>query len=850
VTSSYCQIRGFKLIGCLESDDLEVKVNGQEIMNVWNGFSLDPGQNLSLVVEHYPDCSFRSEYIALNLEVREETANNSTWAPGPMPSRHKPPSQRLEYSKAHKTQILVGYDMSAAEMAYCIPIASSTQWDKSDERLHPLSVLSLLNVTEWRYFPEKQTSRIKGIAVSLTRLTLVFMSLMIVSISLKGLSVRDTACIFFQSSLRGVDVNGSSSTDSSPHIAETDWSAAFRCLARVDPLSSELQAVGREQARQLVLDRYKNIGAITPQCISSAGVLQRDRSGVVGAGGTVMSGGEKRSMTLSDVMFRGAFTDQGGDSEIDQLLPCSLGWRAASTKGLVRKLSRVSKSKELLATRKTLLASSSESMPEEPQSDGAYERSSTAKAIPNTHEAVQIAVDESEDVVSTSESEGTDGGSRQEEKEAENSRGMESLAEEEDFAGFAKVPQKVRGGARDKKNKAETKVEGLEKVKPPKEVVRDSPQVLVYKKEVNTDARANSSASVKDTRKQASVVQSGSNDVLVPQKNKQVQKKVVDSKFVAKIKTTKKSTVPPAPKNARAPGIVNSPVGMRSISSVASSTQSSPSSSSVDQLSVSSRSTSRTDERMARRYQPTKERTKDLRPPPGLAPPPGFSIDGTESHFRSSSFDGLPPVVPNHPTEPSLPLGSSTDFPPLSGADTGVPSPTTSTFATINPPAVAESSPVLTSRMTLPSAEINSGFDVMDFLDNILGEQEPLPKEGPSLGDLLNKDAHDVGAAMPVSSDPWATERKSRASAYGIDVDDVAVADSEEDIVYAMLSSAVPTNPTNGRNSSSSSSLHNSVPLLTPSLLAADRIGDSEESTPLFKRGSFYSSLLQEEYND
>jgi hypothetical protein len=103
---------------------------------------------------------------------------------------------------------------------------------------------------------------------------------------------------------------------------------------------------------------------------------------------------------------------------------------------------------------------------------------------------------------------------------------------------------------------------------------------------------------------------------------------------------------------------------------------------------------------------------------------------------------------------------------------------------------------------------------------------------------------------MPVSSDPWATERKSRASAYGIDVDDVAVADSEEDIVYAMLSSAVPTNPTNGRNSSSSSSLHNSVPLLTPSLLAADRIGDSEESTPLFKRGSFYSSLLQEEYND
>ena len=662
--------------------------------------------------------------------------------------------------------------------------------------------------------------------------------------------MRDTACTYFQSSLRGVNVNGSSSNDVSPHISETDWSAAFRCLARVDPLSSELQAVGREQARQLVLDRYKSIGAITPQCISSAGILQRDRSGVVGAGGTVMSGGEKRSMTLSDVMFRGAFTDQGGDSEIDRLFPCSLGWRAASTKGLVRKLSHVSKSKELLAKRKTLLASSSERIPEELQSERGYERSSTDRAIPNTHEDIQIAVDDSEDIVSTSESEGTDSDREEEEVEAESPRGMESVAEEEDFTGFAKVRQKVRGGARDKK-KTEHKVAGLAKVKPRKEILRDSPQVLVYKKEVNTNAKASTTANVKDTKKQAPVVHSGSNDVLVPQKNKQVQKKVVDSKVAAKVKTTKKPTVPPAPKVERTPGIVNSPIGTRSISSVASSTHSSPSSSSVGQVSVSSRSTSRTDDRMSRRRQANKGRTKDLRPPPGLAPPPGFGSDGSESLLRAGSDEILPPVVPNLAPEPSLPLGSNTDFPPLSGSDTSAPAPSTSIFTTsdrspgvASSPVLTSASPVLTSKMSLPSAEINSGFDVMDFLDNILGDQEPLPVEGESLGDLLTKETGSVGSAMPVSSDPWATERKSRASAYGIHVED-AVANAEEDIVYAMMSSAVPSNQTNGENSSS---LHNSVPLLTPSLLAANQGGDGgEESTPLFRRGSFYSSLLQEE---
>lgn len=71
-------------------------------------------------------------------------------------------------------------------------------------------------------------------------------------------------------------------------------------------------------------------------------------------------------------------------------------------------------------------------------------------------------------------------------------------------------------------------------------------------------------------------------------------------------------SVPPPLLDDRTIGIVSSPVGMRSISSVGSS--SSPSSPSV---SVSSRSTSKSDKNKS-----------VVRPPPGLTPPPGFASGG------------------------------------------------------------------------------------------------------------------------------------------------------------------------------------------------------------------------------
>jgi hypothetical protein len=142
-----------------------------------------------------------------------------------------------------------------------------------------------------------------------------------------------------------------------------------------------------------------------------------------------------------------------------------------------------------------------------------------------------------------------------------------------------------------------------------------------------------------------------------------------------------------------------------------------------------------------------------------------------------------------------------------------------------------------------------NGFDVMDFLDSILEDRSSLKNDEESLGDLLAENTSGAISALPVSSDPWATERKSRASAYGINVEDYQGEDDDDiyktdEIVYAILASA---NRTNGETTSS---LQNSVPLLTPSAMLAANADESEDpnstsSVGLFGR-SFYSSLLEE----
>ena len=124
----------------------------------------------------------------------------------------------------------------------------------------------------------------------------------------------------------------------------------------------------------------------------------------------------------------------------------------------------------------------------------------------------------------------------------------------------------------------------------------------------------------------------------------------------------------------------------------------------------------------------------------------------------------------------------------------------------------------------------NDGFDVMDFLDSILNDGSTGQEESDKLpmpGDLLSAASHNA----PVLANPWASEGKSRAAAYGISFDD-SEGDTERE----------ESSPVFGVRASPSVDGIASVPLLTPAaiLSAYDDEDDEDQGT------SFYASLMRE----
>eukprot|EP00957_Ditylum_brightwellii_P072934 5542670-Ditylum_brightwellii.AAC.1 len=73
------------------------------------------------------------------------------------------------------------------------------------------------------------------------------------------------------------------------------WNATFRCLARADPSSLDLTALGKEQTRQVLFGKYKKLNILPTQCLLANGTFARDTMGVNKGGnenGSSTGGGE------------------------------------------------------------------------------------------------------------------------------------------------------------------------------------------------------------------------------------------------------------------------------------------------------------------------------------------------------------------------------------------------------------------------------------------------------------------------------------------------------------------------------------------------------------------------------
>jgi hypothetical protein len=331
-----CQVGTFRLLDCHVPSRPFFYIDGRFMENSDAGFELSPGESRSLVVEHRADCKQKEAYISINVDyvtsmVKSEGVNSD----GPY-SSFAPSQSRGGMIAQKRAEIIVGYAMDSLAFGDCTAVTG---------------VIDRLNVTgkktrsKRNVYSNLSRSRRKGMAnIIFDTFILAFSAIAASCILLQVLEARRNVVerALPKSRTTGIAESRSSSEKKRPS-QRSIWNATFRCLARADPSSSELQTLGREQIRHVVAGRYRAKGGLPPMSLSNTGFLVRERlgggppGGIGRRSGKGSGGGSDRVRTLSDALFR-AFSPEHQYS-VCCLIPAGLGWRVAFARAIINEKS-------------------------------------------------------------------------------------------------------------------------------------------------------------------------------------------------------------------------------------------------------------------------------------------------------------------------------------------------------------------------------------------------------------------------------------------------------------------------------------------------------------------------------
>jgi hypothetical protein len=880
-----CVYRGFRLLECSESEGPVFQKQERIFTNIYHGFSIPAGSNRTLFIEHLPDCTFSSDFVFLNFEFRSSPSSGSKLrsrvfrsspeeqlgkpnAPGERPKRRRGmPGKSL---KRHSLQLQVGYEMSPDDLKSCIPVHADS--------FEPAFVSGSRNVSHWNNktaISPTELTRLKralsigdalrrhlgggvkvkrtsvGKATPATVASLAMVMLVLVTLVMRWRSVSSQK---FRTRLMGPPGRKyEKDRRASIEGPQSSWTSTFRCLARADPTSSELQTIGREQIRQVVLNRYKTLGGLPPQCIDSSGVFCREGSQHL-RGGVAAN---NKMKTLSETIFRLSISSKNGGPD-SGLLPCGLSWKATAVRGLIGKKAVISaklRSDGILSRRQheehapsgRAEASSSQSM-DTVLGQRDIVRKPERRSAPGTAGNFFPSADSNEHSVNNDNTHDyrilvgtvTRLSSSDSVSPSENSR----IIEEEPFTTHVQSRSRRRPGKSD--DVLEPKSAAKAQTSRSR---RGKPDMVLRSKSDDTSSTESSSLirvpSEIQGGKVAETIPEGKTDGSYAQTDSEKKSRNNGKQMGQK---NKRSVEPASPSSLK---------------------------------SVSSRSTNQT-ESTASPSTATRsgEIVRKIRPPPGLAPPPGFggtetfnaALDLSSTSLHPPSLMELPAATQDYSPPLSSILPINLDRPPeveqTAAKTTGTAldqlysTSSTSLFHTIratdehtfevshkdltghlhhdsSASLEALATPIL--QATASSSSQNpeqsrtsfsgAGFDVMSFLDNLLDESANRNISDPS------------GAAAPfsISSDPWGGPQSSRAAAYGISVADDEGDDDDDDddgIVQAILAT-----PRSGSEP---------IPLLTPQALAgaalnhAVNVDEGDKSKHDYDSGDFYARLLGE----
>jgi len=309
-----CSFGSFKLLNCWDS-------NSSSTSNIRNGFVLKPQESRSFFVEHLPDCTTKKEFVTLLVKLNDASSPDETTSTlhGGRHSR----SRGVQNPFLNKdTSMFFGYQMNDATFARCMP---------ADARLNSALIYKDLKAIN----PANYSSRIEMKAFGGDQKESPLLIFQVVLFSTAALLL----CYALRARFHAILDMLQKTEGVPPKNFRSNWNAAFRCLARSDPTSTELQTMSREQIRQVVLGRYKAKGNTTSSSSNSVNGFSRDRRATTSnnprqRAGKEGSAGNERIRPFSDAIFHD--TSVADESSLRIHFPVGLGWRAAYSRGVIK----------------------------------------------------------------------------------------------------------------------------------------------------------------------------------------------------------------------------------------------------------------------------------------------------------------------------------------------------------------------------------------------------------------------------------------------------------------------------------------------------------------------------------
>lgn len=866
--SSPCELNHFHLLGCGGASGIFP-------------FSLLPGTNRSIFVEHYPQCTKRKDYIALNIEL--EGQKNEAADDGSLKKLFGSSSQfqsngrtkmRAKMLRKRKVELVIGYEMSNSMFSACLPVR------KPSSGIEPeLLILSdfisqrnnsssgSVSIDRQLYEARKSSPLLPGTKpqVSILLMALAVFSLLgLVTLVLQRLLPFRIDAKILQRSLRST--KASNHFDANQPSTDKNWTATFRCLARVDPTSTDLQSLGREQTRQIVFARLRARGALAPQCFTSTGVANRERPNAASstarqaAPGTASAGSSSSNERIrkSEALFGKLRPKQTVGKGC---LPAEFGWRSALSRGILDSDSLAAwsslelKTDELLSRRKCLngdgqkisdggdanvgIANGSESFHDDSSSgfDSSIGETSDGEApqgdvhvsevsVPKSISAPGMTALEADEEVQTTETKPSSLG-RDERSHSDASRVTDEFPNKVDKQ--VSVTHKPKGTI--KKSFAQ---DGAEKER------NDTSSTVISPTTLKSSLKAKETTSLQ--KKAGTVVDKNAPDA---QESGLSSEPKTNTRNVKSNKQKSKDITTSTTASRKSKGKKQQTRNAKSRSGKAQSGKASGEEpGATGRVTLSSKEAENPNATIPLEHPTSPATSPKLRPPPGLLPPPGFG----DSSLLPQAVSTAPAVGGPSPLEVNT-VEDSTAIPsPPATSDSressdflSVPAPVMSRNVSDQSNTVGEAflraihsetpAPASPARDMTPLEEFNnsqgrdSDFDVMDFLDGILDEGNgSATLDGENAGGF-SLDTTQTAETTPmfppdespglISANPWASNNEgfeaSRAAAYGIAFEQTG--DSAN------------------------------IPLLTPATIFA---ANAEEQGEDEKSDSFYAGLLNE----